>query len=75
MTTDKLTTLTLKLTEAQVEALQVMAAKACYTDYKAFAKDQFREAVLEAKIGVPRVGAGPKITAPSTNNHYTHLNT
>ena len=64
--------LTINLTEEQVQVLKVMATKACFTDYKEFAKSEFQEKVLEAKIGQPRVGAGPKITAPSTTEHYDH---
>ena len=73
--TEKLASISLKLTEAQVETLKVMAAKACYKDYKEFARDEFNSNVLGAKIGTPKVGAGPKITAPSSNRYYTHNNT
>ena len=67
--------LTITLTEEQVVTLKTMATKACYTDWKEFAKDTFQEKVLEAKVGQPRVGAGPKISAPSTNKFYTSNNT
>jgi hypothetical protein len=67
--------LSITLTDEQVVALQTMSAKACYTDFKEFARDEFYSNVLGAKIGTPKVGAAPKITAPSTNKHYTSNNT
>ena len=75
MTTEKTTKLTITLTEEQVSILKVQAAKAAITDWKLHAKNEFETNVLNALIGTPRIGAGPKITAPSTNAHYNHLNT
>ena len=66
------TKLTISLTEEQVVTLKTLASKACYTDWKEFAKDEFNTNVLGAKIGTPKVGAAPKITAPSTTKHYDH---
>ena len=80
MTTDKMTNLTIKLTPDQVEKLKVFAAKACVSDWKSFATAEFEDKIIGAAIGTARInaagiGGGTRISAPSTNNHYTHLNT
>ena len=80
MTTEKTTNLTLKLTAEQVEKLKVFAAKACVSDWKSFATAEFEDKILGAPIGTARInaagiGGGARISAPSTNAHYTHLNT
>ena len=74
MTTDKMTKLTISLTAEEVEQLKILATKASQIDWRTFCSQEFREHVIKAPIGKPRVGTsgieGNRISAPSTNKFY-----
>lgn len=56
----KQATLSIKLTETELQVLQIQATKAQYQDWREFAMDEFKTKIIGSKVGTP------KISGPST---------